>query len=480
MQNKQTKWSALACIAGLILIAVLTACGDSTATTAPATTAASAATTAAGAATTAAGAATTAAAANGAVTHISWWTWNGGPGVPGVTDTNAEPQAVVEFNKSHPNIKIDYKFYQYTDYLQALKLGMASGTGPDVFSLQAGSLIKEYGEFTEDLNPYATKAWGANWRDRFYPLGFQATRLAGSEKVTSLPFMVSAAGQLWYNKTIFDKNGLTAPKTLDEWVKVSQTLQSKGITPFVQGAKDAWVNYDTFIAIANNIAPGKVWDAEAGKIPWTDPDLVKAMDIWGQLFKNGIMQKGALGVAQYPDADDMFSSGKAAMILFGMWEDPIMTKTRMATNQKKYNLTEGFEALPVAFPDVTNSGKTNLLFGNADVLLAMNKASKSKDAVWEFLAWADGDQMQKIQASALNVPAVKGIDIPSDDIITDAQKANMKQQLVDVQNVTYKREFLYADIKTAMGDALQNVASGQQSPQQALDAVEKVSKTTQR
>ena len=485
------KWGWLAISLTLLSQLVLSACGDSTATTAApasttaaavATTAAPASTTAAaGTATTAAAAiATTAAVASGPVTTISWWCWNCGPSVPGVTDQNAPSRAVVEFNKTHPNIKVDMKFFQYTDYVSALKLAMASGTGPDVINLQAGSLVKEYGEFTEDLAPYATKTWGANWKDRYYPLGFQATQLAGSNKVTSLPFFVSAAGQLWYNKSIFDKNGLTPPKTLDEWVKVSQALQAKGITPFVQGAKDTWVDYDTYIAIANNIAPGKIWDAEAGKIAWTDPDLIKAMDIWGQLFKNGIMQKGALGVAQYPDASDLFTQGKAGMIMMGMWQDSIMTKTSMADAQKKYGFTDTFEMLPVPFPDVTNSGKVNKLYGNADVLLAVNKDGKNKAAAWEFLSWAGGTDMQKLVAASLSIPAIKGIEIPSDDIITDAQKANMKQQLVDIQNVTYKREFLYPDIKTAMGDALQNVASGQQNSQQALEAVEKISKIAQR
>ncbi len=78
------------------------------------------------------------------------------------------------------------------------------------------------------------------------------------------------------------------------------------------------------------------------------------------------------------------------------------------------------------------------------------------------------------------VPAMKDLTLNDADIMTDAQKANLKQQLVDLENAIGKREFLYPELKTALGDALQNVATGGQTPEQALAAVEEVSKTIQR
>lgn len=417
-------------------------------------------------------------AASGNATKITFWSWNGGPGVPGAAQGDP-PQLVVEFNKTHPDIQVDWKFYQYTDYLNALKLAIASGEGPDLFGLQAGALVKEYNEFTEDLTPLAAKDLGANWQDQFYELGFGGVKQG--DKLPGLPIFNSAAGYLWYNKTLFDKNGLKPPTTMDEWVNVCKTLNAKGTTCFVQGAKDAWVNFDMFIALANDIAPGKIYDAEAGKVAWTDPDLVKAMDMWGQMFKNGIMQNGALGISQYPDANEIWDKGQAGMILFGMWNDSVMTKSGMSTMQKQLGFTENYEFLPIPFPDVNGDGKPGRLFGGPDVVLAMNASSKNKDAAWQFIKWAVSKEGgQKIMADNTNVPAIKGLTLNDSDIITDAQKTNLKQQLTDLENAVGKREFLYPELKTALGDALQNVASGSQTPQQALEAVEQVSKTIQR
>ena len=45
------------------------------------------------------------------------------------------------------------------------------------------------------------------------------------------------------------------------------------------------------------------------------------MTLWGEMFTNGIMQDGALGNSQYPDTHQAFTSGKAAMMTMGTWNN---------------------------------------------------------------------------------------------------------------------------------------------------------------
>src|SRR5262245_52349309 len=59
--------------------------------------------------------------AAGEPVKITFWSWNGGPPMPGAQPGDP-PALVVEFNKTHPDIQVDWKFYQYVDYLNALKL----------------------------------------------------------------------------------------------------------------------------------------------------------------------------------------------------------------------------------------------------------------------------------------------------------------------------------------------------------------------
>jgi raffinose/stachyose/melibiose transport system substrate-binding protein len=400
---------------------------------------------------------------------VVWWTWN-----PGKDDAK---DYVAAFEKSHPKIHVEVKSYQYNDYVNALKLSLPAGEGPDVFGVQAGVMQKEFSSFMEDLTPNAEKAWGNDWESRFYELGLK--QIQEDSKTPALPFFVSAAGYIWYNNTILQKYGLKPPTTISEWKEVAKTLQSKGVTPFIQGAKDSWINFDTYIALANAISPGKIYDAEAGKVSWTDPDLVKAMSNWKQLFDDGIMQKGALGVSEYPDSDDLFHKGEAAMITLGTWNGSDMSKTTLETTNKTLGVTETYEFLPAPFPGVDSPSKPQL-FGGPDVSFAINKSSSKKDASWEFIKWLDSDDAQKILASKLNIPAVKGINLDDSNTVTDAQKTAIKQMLTDVENAVGKREFLYPELQTALADALQNVATGKQSPEKAMKAVDTAFKAIQK
>jgi raffinose/stachyose/melibiose transport system substrate-binding protein len=409
--------------------------------------------------------------AQGGPQRVAWASWNPLPDI-GATLTK-------EFHKSHPNITVEYKNQEYNDYIQALKLDIAARKGADVFGVQAGAMLLEYDQFTEDLTQYAQKAWGPDWQKRFYDVGLG--QLQENGKTPAIPAFNSAAGYVWYNKTLFDRYDVQPPETYDEWVQVCRKLKSKGLTPFVQGAKDDWPNFDMYIALSNELAPEKIYKAEAGDVSWTDPDLVEAMGIWGEMFENGIMQEGALGVTQYPDAHDTWTKGNAGMILFGLWNNDHMTKTGMKAFQKSLGFKTLWEFLPFRFPDVNGDGQPGRLFGGPDVGLAINTGSEVKDSAWAFIEWMVSEEAQKFFASILNTPSIKGTPLdPGDLLYPKTQKPVLEQELKDFDNAIGPRELRYPAIKTALGDALQNVAAGEQTPKAALADVEKASQGVER
>lgn len=415
--------------------------------------------------------------AHAAKTVVTYWTWNAA-NFDTTPDGKFQPQKAA-FDAANPDIDLQVKVYSYTDYLSQLQLNMASGLGPDIVAMQAGALLNTYKEFFVDLGPLAQKTWGDKWADRFLPLGLDQTRT--KDVVAGLPLMNSAAGFLWYNKTLFDKYGLKPPTNWDEWIKDSKALTDKGVIGFYQGAGDSWINFDMYIALANEIAPGKIYQAEAGTIPWTDPDLVKAMDYWKQMFSNGIMQKGALAAKQYPDAHQAFTTGKAGMMLMGVWNNyAALTKAGVADYHKQYGFTDDFDYGTIPFPDINGDGKPGKPFGGPDVVVTLNKSSKVQDAAWKVITWMMGDESQKLQAASLNVPAIKGIPFDDKDATSDFSKQVLKDQITQLGDSFGKREFLYPEIKSALGDALQYVATGDQTPADALAAVQKASEKIKR
>ena len=80
---------------------------------------------------------------------------------------------------------------------------------------------------------------------------------------------------VFYNKELFEKNGLKVPTTWSEMMDVSKKLQDSGVAPFTLAGKDVWplgMVANGFIqAIEPNVEQldKKLW---SGETKFTDPD----------------------------------------------------------------------------------------------------------------------------------------------------------------------------------------------------------------
>ena len=255
---------------------------------------------------------------------ITWWLW----------DTNPDAKAMVAaFEKENPGIKVEQKTYGYNDYLNALRPGLTSNTGPDVFQVAPGGMLENYGSLALDLTDYAKNALGDDWADQFNSTSIEQLQFDGTQ--AALPTYLSAAGYIYYNQKLIDELGITVPTTLPEWAETCKTVTAAGYTCLAQGAKDAWASTDVFLALANSADPGYVYDAIDGKSPWTAEGMVTAMTAWQSLFTDGIAGKGATAQSEYPDAFNEFLQSKAVFIALGTWNTPgTQTKTGVAISQE--------------------------------------------------------------------------------------------------------------------------------------------------
>ena len=407
---------------------------------------------------------------------VKWWGWQSRTNIDGW---------IAAFNKSYPNVKIDYKYIDFTNYNASLRTGVASGgdSGPDVYNIAPGDLANRYGRFADDLTPLLTSSLGADWKNKISAQGAEAFTI--NEKMVAGPVGSGAAGTMVVNKTMLDGYGLQPPKTLQEWQQVCSTLKAKGKLCFVHGAKDAWINKDVFQAIMGDVAPGKFTDAIAGKVKWTDPAFVTGMGIWKDMFGNGIMQPGALGVAQYPDAQQKFLRQEAAMIAQGTWEMPLYTTAGMTGQLSSAGIKnpKPFTALYADFPDVTNGGEPRQLFAATDFGLALSAKSKAKTPAQALIAWLtmSPEGQQVVADGLLNIPSLAGIEPKPEALVDEAvQKASIADLIKKVQTAPEARYLPYADLDAALGDAQAAVASGGKTPEQALTDVEKVSSSLDR
>jgi raffinose/stachyose/melibiose transport system substrate-binding protein len=401
---------------------------------------------------------------------VNWWGWT-------PTDTATANGYIAAFNKEFPDIKVNFKLVSIPDWQAALTPALRSDSGPDVFDMQPGAYVTKYKSFTEDLTPVIEKALGPDWQSKVAPAGVSG--LTADGKLTAMSVGAVYSGTLWINQGLFEKYNLKPPTTLDEWDKVCQEFKSHDQGCFVQGAAGAGFDQDTLQAIANSVEPGYWTRASKGEAKWNEPTMVKTLDIWKQLFTRSIMQEGAVGYQQYPDANNDFLTGKYAMVMMGTWYTQYATEKAMTAALKAAGVSgaKPFPIVPIQFPNV--AGNPSEMFGDADFGLSISTKAKNKAAAETFVTWLTTSKAgQQAVADQLNdVPALKGIE-PNFEVIKFVdpalQEKPVKDLLAKVATVTQPRfALLTQDHTDAFFAAATSTATGKATPEEAANTLQK-------
>jgi alpha-glucoside transport system substrate-binding protein len=145
------------------------------------------------------------------------------------------------------------------------------------------------------LDNYAA---GQSWVD----LGTYADE-DGNPQFFGLPFKVDVKSLVWYVPDAFDENGYEVPTTMEELIALSEQIVEDGGTPWCigLGSGDAtgWPATDWVEDILLRTAPPEVYDQwVTHQIPFNDPAIVNAIEIFGMFAKNDAwVAGGATGVA---------------------------------------------------------------------------------------------------------------------------------------------------------------------------------------
>lgn len=404
---------------------------------------------------------------------VNWWGWS--------PSADAAKADIAAFNKVYPHITVHYKLLPVVGVAAAMRPALVQGAlGPDVFDVTPGPELTEWGGFATDLTPAVKKALGSNWRAKIAAGGIK-TLTTTSGKFAALSVGSIFAGTLWINKDLFDKWGLTPPATLSQWTNVCKAFKTHGVGCFVQGVGSLGFSQDTLQEIADSVSPGTWTEATEGKTRWTNPAFVKTLEIWKSLFTNGIMERGALAVQQYPDASNDFLAGKYAMIEMGSWYTPNVTRSGMlaAISAAGVGNPKTFTALPIPFPNVAGPGhKGGYYFGESDYGLAVNSKSKVRNAATTFVTWMTTRRAgQQLVANGLNdFPSLKSIspDWKTIQLVNPKVQLPVISKLIEqTSSVTEPRE---APLNAAMQQAIQvaatTVAAGQATPAQAVQTLQ--------
>ncbi len=209
---------------------------------------------------------------------VTWWSWN-----PSEADAAIN---IAEFNKEFPDIKVEYKFVEYSNYVNTVRLAATSDSGPDVFGLQVGVMANQFAPLTMDLKPKIEASLGADFADKITA----SDQFTIDGKLVDMPWMVTGAGLMFYNDGVLKQHSIQPPTTMAELKEACKKLEAAKVTCVAHGAKDNWVNIDVYQSIVNQLAPGKIYEAFKGDASFTDAEFVKSFEIWKSLRRRRVSQ----------------------------------------------------------------------------------------------------------------------------------------------------------------------------------------------
>jgi ABC-type glycerol-3-phosphate transport system substrate-binding protein len=120
------------------------------------------------------------------------------------------------------------------------------------------------------------------------------------------------------------------------------------------------------------------------------------------------------------------------------------------------------------------------MFGDADYGLAVSAKSSQQEAAQAFAAWVTTSQEgQQVVANTLNlIPALKGVGAQWDqiDLVNPDKQLTALQdyQTKAVSSISQRLGDVSADLNTAFRDALIGVATGDKTPDEAVQILQAV------
>ncbi|UWR95406.1 ABC transporter substrate-binding protein [Phaeobacter inhibens] len=192
-----------------------------------------------------------------------------------------------------------------------------------------------------------------------------------------------------YNKDAFAELGVNVPETEDEFFAALEKIKEDGnYVPLAMGTNDQW---EAATMGYNNIGPN-YWKGEEGRLALIAGEQKLTDDQWvapyETLSKWGAYMGDGYEAQTYPDSQNIFTLGRAAIYPAGSWEI------------SGFNTQADF-AMGAFKPPVKAAGDTCYISDHTDIAVGLNAASPNAEAAKTFLNWVGSSEFASIYANAL-------------------------------------------------------------------------------
>ena len=382
---------------------------------------------------------------------VTWWTWS-------TEATVAYTKMVELFNEKYPDIRVDLQFISNNDYWTKLPVAIASGTGPDVYQMTRPSFelyaaSKQAMDLTDMIAASPVLQENMAQMD---PTLIDTYQFGGVQM--AIPYTVEATA-IAYNKTLFEKAGLPDLKEIES----TWTWQDLFDLATKLTEKDASGNTTQygFLVGADRIPSWElIWahgyemfDETGATCMIGQEGIAEALQILVDRYAAGVSPSTEATATM--SSDDMFMSGKIAMIAAGIWKIPT------------FRGIDAFEWDVVELPFDAATGKR---VSSSNVLgFVVNPNAKSMDATARFLEVLTSPEGQAILAdNQIYIPANVNV---RDSYFAMDKPANILayQRTLSYLHPNTLTQFIpYSQFTKEFTDALREAYSGSKTALQAL------------
>jgi raffinose/stachyose/melibiose transport system substrate-binding protein len=294
-----------------------------------------------------------------------------------------QEKLIPAFEAKNPGIKLNFAPSAPTEYDAALGAKLDAGSAGDIITCRPfdkSLALFQKGQLAslsdlpgiEGFSPVAKSAW-----------------ITDDGKDTFCVPVAAVIHGFIYNKEAFDKLGITVPQTEDEFFAALEKIKADGTyIPLAMGSKDLW---EAATMGYQNIGPN-YWKGEEGRLALiagtqklTDPQWVEpfaTLAKWAPYMGDGFEAQ------TYPDSQNLFTLGRAAIYPAGSWEI------------SGFNTQAQFKmgAFP---PPVKKAGDECFISDHTDLAIGMNAKTAHPEAAKKFLSWVASPEFADIYANAL-------------------------------------------------------------------------------
>lgn len=381
-------------------------------------------------------------------------------GEPG--SANVLTQLIDEFMQQRPEIEVKTSFMGTELVPPALLPALNAGTGPDIFGAGTGpgqpAAIIAAGHAL-DLTPFY---FDYGWDEVIPPTVVNYTSSDG--KLWAVGDSVEIT-LMFYNKSIFEQHGLSAPTTWAEFLAVADALQAAGFETVIGlGGLDKWpISHWQSLLWGAYAGPEGLDHVMFGDGRWDDPVFIEATDTFLRLHQAGYFGPHPLAIG-YLDAITKFWRGETPMYFTGSWVIPetISNLGDRVGDISVFLVPSPVEGKPIYVPESIGTG----WYINANTKYPVEAAE-----LLNFLFFRP--QSRKTLLEAGHVPVgpldLEGVEIP--DLLREVfTLSNMHRGNGTIH--AFLDTVQPADVTEVTYDGLQALLAGQMTPEQFCQAVQ--------